>query len=133
MTKRTRESNCEPKERLSVHKVRMPAIRSFARRLGERFRPDKIILFGSYCYGSPHDASDVDLLVVMPAASQINQAIRMSLAFEPPFPLDLIVRTPGNLRRGLEDGDWFLQEIVAKGKTLYEKADGEVGSQGRER
>ena len=34
------------------------AIRRFARRIAERFHPDKIILFGSYAYGTRHADSD---------------------------------------------------------------------------
>lgn len=98
--------------------VPLAAIRRFARRLGERFHPDRIILFGSYAYGRPHAGSDVDLLVVMPAASEVNQSIRMTLAFEPPFPLDLIVRTPAKLKRRLAEGDSFLEQIVTRGKVL---------------
>jgi predicted nucleotidyltransferase len=44
----------------------MRVIRQYTREVAERFRPDKIILFGSYAYGTPHADSDVDLLVVMP-------------------------------------------------------------------
>ena len=60
----------------------MPAlvIRRFARQVAERFRPDKIILFGSYAYGTPHADSDVDILVVMPARNQIDQAVRIDCA-----------------------------------------------------
>jgi predicted nucleotidyltransferase len=107
----------------------MSAIRRFAWQLGERFEPVRIVLFGSYAYGRPHQESDVDLLVVMPAANEINEAIRLSLAFEPPFSVDLIVRTPEHLRRGLEEGDWFISEVIAKGKILYEKADRAMGAQ----
>jgi predicted nucleotidyltransferase len=110
--------------------IPLAVIRRWARQLGERFQPDKIILFGSYAYGQPHEESDVDVLVVMPARNEINQSIRLSLALDPPFPLDLIVRTPEHLRRDLEDGDWFLHEVVTRGKVLYEKTDGGVGSQG---
>jgi predicted nucleotidyltransferase len=111
-------------------KIPMSAIRRFARRIAERFDPEKIILFGSFAYGTPHEDSDVDLLVVMPAYDEINQSIRIILAFEPVFPLDLIVRTPQRLRRRLADGDSFLQEITSKGILLYEKADAGVGPQG---
>jgi predicted nucleotidyltransferase len=110
--------------------IPLSVIRQWARRLGEGFQPDQIILFGSYAYGRPHEESDVDLLVVMPARNEIDQAIRLSLAFDPPFPLDLIVRTPEHLRRDLDDGDCFLREVVSRGKVLYEKADGTVGSEG---
>ena len=111
----------------------MRLIRRFARQVAEHFQPDKIILFGSYAYGTPHADSDVDILVVMPARNQIDQACRIDDAIDPPFPLDLIVRTPKNLAWRLAEGDWFLREITAKGKVLYEKDDGRVGKQGRGR
>ena len=111
----------------------MLVIRRFARQVVERFHPDKVILFGSYAYGRPHVDSDVDILVVMPARNQIDQAVRISLAIDPPFPLDIIVRTPKNMRWRLEEGDSFLQEIVSRGKVLYEKANHGVGEEGRGR
>jgi predicted nucleotidyltransferase len=113
--------------------IPLRAIRRFARRIAERFHPDKIILFGSYAYGTPHAESDVDLLAIMPARNVIDQSIRIGLAFEPPFSLDLIVRTPWQVKRGLRDDDWFLREIVEKGKVLYEAPDGHVGAKGRGR
>jgi predicted nucleotidyltransferase len=64
----------------------MRVIRRFARQVAERFHPEKIILFGSYAYGTPHEDSDVDILVVMPARKQIDQAVRIDRAIEPPFP-----------------------------------------------
>jgi predicted nucleotidyltransferase len=111
--------------------VPLRAIRRFARQIAERFKPEKIILFGSYAYGTPHAESDVDLLVIMPASDVVNQAIRICLAFELPFALDLIVRTPRQIERGVRDDDWFLREITEKGKVLYEAQDRPVGAQGR--
>src|SRR6266404_4317155 len=99
--------------------IPLAAIRRFARQIAERFQPEKIILFGSYAYGKPHVESDVDLLVIMPAYNAVNQAIRIYLAFEPPFSLDLIVRTPRQIEIGLKDDDWFVRDIVEKGKVLY--------------
>ena len=60
--------------------IPLSAIRRFARQIAERFRPEKIILFGSYAYGRPHNESDVDLLVIMPAYDVVNQEIRIGLA-----------------------------------------------------
>src|SRR5690242_717853 len=77
--------------------VPMSVIRRFARDVAERFQPEKIILFGSYAYGRPHADSDVDILVVMPARNEIDQAVRIDCQIDPPFPLDLIVRAPKNL------------------------------------
>ena len=108
-------------------------IREYARQIAEQFHPEKIILFGSYAYGKPHKDSDVDILVVMPAYDEINQAVRILERTNSSFPLDLIVRTPHNLRWRLEQGDWFLREIIGRGTVLYEKAHRGVGPQGRER
>src|SRR5438093_7391272 len=82
-------------------------IRRFARAVAERFDPDKIILFGSYAYGQPHEDSDVDILVVMPARGEISQAVRIQMAIDAPFPMDLIVRTPEHLAARLAEGDSF--------------------------
>src|SRR5260370_11127993 len=111
--------------------IPIAAIRRYARLIADRFQPDKIVLFGSYAYGRPHPESDVDLLVVMPAADETNQAIRITLAFERPFPLDLIVRTPQNLRRRLADGNWVLREVMEKCPLLYEKRNRAVYPKGR--
>src|SRR5271157_3337807 len=111
--------------------IPVAAIRRLARRIAERFQPDKIILFGSYAYGKPHEESDVDLLVIMRTRNAIDQSIRISLAFEQMFSLDLIVRTPRQIERGLKDDNWFLREIIEKGKVLYEARDRQVGSQSR--
>jgi len=109
----------------------MRLIRRFARDVAERFQPDKIILFGSYAYGTPHADSDVDILVIMPARNQLDQAVKIELDCDPPFPLDLIVRTPHNLRWRLAEGESFLREIMTEGKVLYEKNHAGVGPQSR--
>jgi len=100
--------------------IAMAAIRRYARQVAERFRPNKIILFGSYAYGTPHEDSDVDLMVVMPAANHVSQAVRIRLVLPAPFPMDLLVRTPDDLRQELKEEDWFVREVVEKGKVLYE-------------
>src|SRR5438552_10849569 len=112
--------------------IPLAAIRRFARAIAERFQPDKIILFGSYAYGRPHEESDVDLLVIMPTRNATDQAIRIDLTFERPFSLDVHVRTPYQIKQALKesDCDWFLREVMERGKVLYEAPHGSVGEQG---
>jgi predicted nucleotidyltransferase len=130
-SKRSTTTRRQPQRRYWRKDVPKSAIRRFARQVAERFRPEKIILFGSYAYGKPHEDSDVDILVVMRARNQLDQAVKISLSIDPPFPLDIIVRTPHNMRWRLAEGDSFLQEVMSKGEVLYEAADGRVGPQGR--
>ena len=110
--------------------VPMRVIRAYARQVADHFQPEKIILFGSYAYGTPHADSDVDILVVMPARNELDQCVRIDLACESCFALDLLVRTPKNMAWRLEEGDSFVREIVSRGKVLYEKADERVGEKG---
>jgi predicted nucleotidyltransferase len=107
--------------------IPMSVIRGFARRIAEKFDPEKVILFGSFAYGTPHEWSDVDLLLIMPAREELTKAAKIQLAFEPVFPLDILVRTPQRLRRRLADGDPFLKEVMSKGIVLYEKRNPHVG------
>src|SRR5262245_52423489 len=93
----TPDTYVQPYRYASPH-IPMSAIRRFARQIAERFHPDKIVLFGSYAYGTPHNESDVDLLVIMPTRNPIAQSVRIVTAFEWPFSLDLIVRTPYQIR-----------------------------------
>jgi predicted nucleotidyltransferase len=108
----------------------MRVIRRSARAIAEEFHPDKIILFGSYTYGTPHEHSDVDLLVVMPVRDVHAQEVRILLRLEPPFPLDLLVKTPNDMAWRLEEGESFTTTIVSQGKVLYEK-DHKSGSKRR--
>lgn len=111
--------------------IPMRVIRRYARAIAEEFQPDKIILFGSYAYGTPHEGSDVDLLVVMPAPDPHSKAVRILWRLAAPFPIDLIVRTPKQMKWRLEEGESFTTTIVSRGKVLYEKGDTGVGQKGR--
>ena len=85
--------------------------------------PQRILLFGSHAYGKPMPDSDVDLLVVMesnerPAAR--STAIAKAL-LDIPFPMDILVRTPDEIRHRLNIGDYFIREILERGEVLYER------------
>jgi len=113
--------------------IPMRVIRRYARQVAERFRPDKIILFGSYAYGTPHADSDVDMLVIMPARNELDQAFKIRCEVPTQFPMDLLVFKPQHVKWRLEERESFLTEIIAKGTILYEKNDPRVDTQGRRR
>jgi len=98
------------------------AINDVVRQIAEKFKPNKIILFGSYAYGKPTRVSDVDLLVVMRTKlKESRQEIRILTSIDYHFGVDLLVRTPKTLKTRIALGDAFLKEIVSKGKVLYER------------
>jgi predicted nucleotidyltransferase len=103
-------------------------IDAFVGEVARQFQPERVVLFGSYAYGRPHADSDVDLLVIMPhaghpaiASAEIRKRIRAG------FPMDLIVRSPAEIRRRLEMHDSFISEILEQGETVYEADHARVG------
>jgi predicted nucleotidyltransferase len=75
------------------------SIRKFANQVARQFKPARIILFGSYAYGKPTPDSDVDLLVIMPCKGRsLDAALDVRCTVDAGFPLDLIVRTPAEVR-----------------------------------
>ena len=98
-------------------------IRRAAQKLVDELRPEKIILFGSFAYGQPTIDSDVDLLIIVNSNLRPHaRSMQASEVLSPrPFPVDLIVRTPAEIVDRLKVGDCFVEEIVTKGKVLYER------------
>lgn len=106
--------------KVSVGRSLRPAVQ----RIVQELKPEKVILFGSYAYGTPSPHSDVDLLVIMQTkASPKERSWAVSRLLLPrPFPVDILVKTPKEVEKGLETGDFFLKEILTRGKVLYERS-----------
>jgi uncharacterized protein len=103
-------------------------IQEFCQEVINKFQPEKIILFGSYAYGKPNQDSDVDLLIILPFEGRsVQKAIEIRLAIDYHFPLDLIARTPQAIQQRLEMGDFFIRDILQKGRILYEADYAGVG------
>ena len=102
-------------------KVDGKALRRIVRRIVHSLRPEKIVLFGSYAYGRPTPDSDVDLLVVMEtSAPPAERYLAVSRLLRPrPFPVDIIVKTPEEIRHALERGDSFISKVLTEGVILY--------------
>lgn len=100
----------------------MPEIQRYCDEIAIAFKPQRIILFGSHAYGTPTPDSDVDVLVVMRKARrfwmQMSQRIREKVTAG--FAVDVLVRDPDFLRNRVQEGDCFLEEVVTKGRIMYE-------------
>jgi uncharacterized protein len=96
-------------------------IRAFCNKIVELFQPQKIILFGSYAYGTPTPDSDIDLLIIIPFfGKNPEKATEIWSATKPDFAVDLLVRKPDEVQNRLRMGDPFFREITTKGVMLYE-------------
>ncbi len=103
---------------------------SLSATIAREFKPDCIILFGSYAYGKPTEDSDVDLLVVLPFEGKpLRKALEIRHKANPLIPVDLLVRTPEQVKERIANNDWFMREILEKGRRIYESTDAGMGEQ----
>lgn len=111
----------EPANIIGFGPVTEDASQRATQRIVEALRPEKVILFGSFAYGRPTPHSDVDLLVVMRSRKpKAEREMAVSDLFRPrPFPMDILVLTPGELKQRLSRIDPFIHEVIEKGRVLY--------------
>lgn len=97
-------------------------IRELGRRIAGEFDPERIILFGSYAYGTASADSDVDLLVVLDFQGKgFRKSLEILNRVNPAFAVDLLVRRPADTARRYAEGDPLIREALDRGTVLYER------------
>jgi len=109
----------------------MIEIESIKSEIIKRLEPlnlDKVILFGSYAYGTPNIDSDIDLYVVTndeytpqnwKEKSELTRKVSRKLRdLRSKFAIDLIVHTKEMNRKFIELNSSFSREILSKGSLI---------------
>ena len=101
--------------------IPMRDIKRYCDAIAAAFKPQKIILFGSYAYGTPTKDSDVDVMVVMPR-KRYRRDLDYSIRTKVPagFPVDMLVEPDEKLAKRIADRECFILEITNRGKVMYE-------------
>jgi len=91
------------------------------------YAPERIILYGSFAYGVPDADSDIDLLIIKNTPERpLDRRVRVRRIVDirdPSYPaFSPLVLTPEEVKRRLEMGDQFVQEILARGEVLYARS-----------
>lgn len=88
-----------------------------------KYKPQKIIIFGSYAWGKPSKDSDVDLLIIKSTKEKHRERalkVRRLLSEENALVgLDIMVYTPEEFAQRIKMGDSFLSQILRKGDIQY--------------
>lgn len=92
-------------------------------KLKKEYKPEKIILFGSYAWGKVDKHSDIDLFIVKQTnLRHIDRSVEVAKILDKEnemFALEPLVYTPQEVSYRLKLGDPFLKKIIKKGKVLY--------------
>lgn len=90
------------------------------------YRPERIILFGSYGTEAGNKNSDLDLLIIKKTKKRfvdrvvgLTRLIRSRFGFE--YPVEPLVYTPDEFRKAKKTNSLFMRTILSKGIVLYEK------------
>ena len=87
--------------------------------LKKRYKPRKIMLFGSLAQGTVGTWSDIDLVLVKDTDKSFLDRIKeVLLLLQPLVGMDILVYTPEEFAE-VSGRDFFKQEILAKG-VMYE-------------
>lgn len=98
-------------------------IQKITTKIAETYQPEKVFLFGSYAWGKPTKDSDIDLFVVKDTKeSKRERQIKLRRLFlDFDMPADILVYTPKEVEKRIMMGDFFVKNIITKGKILYAK------------
>ena len=89
----------------------------------KEYHPEKIILFGSYVQGGEDEYSDLDLVVIKKTRKRfLNRLKEVMMLIKPTFALDILVYTPRELEKLIEEGNPFIEQVMEKGRVIYEKS-----------
>ena len=98
-------------------------INEIVSRIAIRFKPDKIILFGSYASGNPDKDSDLDLLIIQDTdlprhrrSFDIQKLLIGSM-----IPMDILVYTNKEFEQEQNEQYSFLNSAIKTSKVLYER------------
>ncbi|HUV39265.1 MAG TPA: nucleotidyltransferase domain-containing protein [Planctomycetota bacterium] len=98
-------------------------IRRLVARIVEAYRPEKVVLFGSYANGVPTEDSDVDLLIVKdtdrPPGERWSEVKRLLRGIAPTVPVSPLVYTPAELDERLKLRDYFIEDVLRTGEVVY--------------
>ena len=95
-------------------------------KLKKEYNPLKIILYGSYAYGTPTDDSDLDLFILKETNKRrVDRFVDVKkIVYNPErkIPISPLIYNPNELDERLQLKDDFILEILNKGVILYDKS-----------
>lgn len=90
--------------------------------LRQRYDPERVILFGSLGSGDIGDWSDIDLVIVKDTAKRfLDRTKEVMRLLQPRVGVDILVYTPAEFEQMIQQRAFMRDEIVRKGKVLYER------------
>lgn len=104
------------------HKKTIQAeIKRIVEQLVKKYKPEKIILFGSAAQGNLENVNDLDFLIIKENVPfyGIDRIAELDEIIDRDMAIDILVFQPKEVEERLKLGDPFLKLIMKEGKVLY--------------
>ncbi|RMH98759.1 MAG: nucleotidyltransferase domain-containing protein [Calditrichaeota bacterium] len=90
----------------------------------QKYPPEKIILFGSLATGDVHEWSDIDLVIIKETGlNYYERLLEFKRLLDTDLATDVFIYSPEEFEaRVAERHYFFVEEILEKGKILYERS-----------
>jgi predicted nucleotidyltransferase len=105
-----------------MQEIKAPLLNEAVERLAKEFAPEKIILFGSHVWGTPHADSDIDLFIIikstdLPPTQRATKAYRCLQGLK--IPAEVIVSTQQEVEMYRSVPASLTRKILEKGRVVY--------------
>jgi len=92
--------------------------------LAKEEKSEKVIVFGSLATGEVKEWSDIDLVVINDTKlPYLERLYKIQALIQPKVGTDLLYYTPNEFQELCQERAFFREEIVAKGKVVYERSN----------
>jgi len=103
-------------------KLKSKPVQRIINKIIRRYRPKRIIVFGSFARGDIHQGSDLDLVIIkntkerfLKRMDRVLDLCAGEIAVEP------LIYTEAEFEKMLKEGNDFLDTVISEGKVVYER------------
>jgi len=99
-------------------------VQNIVKQLLRRYRPQRVILFGSLARGEIQPGTDIDLFIIKSGVPRlgVDRIRELDALVKYRLATDFVVYTPEEVEQRLRLGDPFVKRILEEGRVLYSAA-----------
>lgn len=123
MVRRAMAGSVSEAERITRRRVLLQSeLDRYRAVLVAEYRPQMVLLFGSMADGETTERSDLDLVIIKETDQRFPDRIKEVMQLlKPKVGVDILVYTPAEFARLSQERAFMRDEVMEKGKVLYER------------
>ncbi|KAF0133484.1 MAG: DNA polymerase beta domain-containing protein [Candidatus Saganbacteria bacterium] len=105
---------------MKIKELYKEEIRRITDQIVEKYKPIKILLFGSCARGEITENSDIDILIIKDTSKRrIDRIKEVLFSVDNNLPFEPLIYTPKEIKKRAKLGDFFIKNLLKEGVLLY--------------